>query len=116
MKAFSPAQIKADLLFLLSIVATFGFNLTNIQTVALLGASGLIAAIANFAEAHIHVGAAITSAVDKAVLEVKSLTPAITDLLTALPGKVAAEVKAAIELVEKGPEAEASTGGSKASK
>jgi ABC-type tungstate transport system substrate-binding protein len=112
MKAFSPAQIKADIVFLLSIVATFGFNLTNVQTAALLGASALIAAVVNFAEAHIHVGAAITSAVDRAVTEVKSLTPAINVLLASLPGKIAAEVKAAVELAEKGPAA----GGSEATK
>lgn len=104
MKAFSPNQIKADLLFIISIVATFGFNLTNIQTVALLGASGLIAVAANFAEAHIHVGAKLSGSIDKVLLEVRGLLPAINQLVAGLPGQIGAEVKKVLELVEKGPQ------------
>lgn len=101
MKAFSPNQIKADLLLVISAAATFGFSFTEVQTIMLLGAAGLIAAVANLAEAHIHVGTKLAATIADAVKEIRSILPAIN------------------ELVEKGPqtpEAIAKAGGSKASK
>jgi hypothetical protein len=103
MKAFSPAQIKADLLFLSSIIATFGFNLTNTQTTILIGATGLITAAVNLSVAHIHVGKGITIAVEKVLTEVKGLLPAINALASSLPGAVGAEVRKVLETIEKGP-------------
>lgn len=103
MKAFTPTQVKADLIFLFSVVATLGFNLSNALTVSLLGASALIAVGLNLAEAHIHVGAKLSSTVSAAVKEIRSLLPAINELAAALPGQVGAEVKKVLETVEKGP-------------
>lgn len=110
MRAFSPNQVKADLLFVASIAATFGFNLTNVQTGILLGATGLIAAAANFAEAHVHVGKNVTAAVEKVLAEVRGLAPALNQLAGSLPGAVGAEVRKVLEAVEKGPAAASKPG------
>lgn len=105
MRAFSPNQIKADVLFLASVAATFGFNLSNVQTTVLLGSTGLIAAVANFAEAHVHVGKTVAGSIDKVRAEVRALLPSINQLVGALPGQVGEEIRKALGAVEKGPAA-----------
>jgi hypothetical protein len=104
MKTFTPTQVKADLIFVFGVVAALGFNLSNTLTVALLGSCSLLAVGLNFAEAHVHVGKGLQSTIDKALGDFKGLLPDIQAAVSALPGKVAAEVAKAIELAEKGPQ------------
>jgi len=50
-KPFTPAKIKADVIFAASLAATFGFKLSDSVSIALIGGAALIAAGLNFGEA-----------------------------------------------------------------
>jgi hypothetical protein len=104
---FTPTQLKGDLAFIASIVAVFGFNIPTSISVALVGSSALICVVLNgaekLAEAHIKVGAGLSSTIAKALAEFKSLLPDIQAAVSSLPGKVAKEVAEAIEKIEHGP-------------
>lgn len=70
---FTPTQIKADLILVLGVAATFGLKLTETQQIALLSGSTLICIALNFAEAHVKVNAGVLAAVEKALAEIKGL-------------------------------------------
>ena len=111
-KLFTPLQVKADIQFVLSVAAVLGLPLSEGVSIALLGASALIAVGLNLAEAHIHVGTKLSGTVAAAVKEIRSILPAVNELVAALPGQVGAEVKKVLEAVEKGPaKTEAETAG-----
>jgi len=100
MRAFSPNQIKADVIFGLSVAACFGLKLSSTQEALLLGASGAIAVAANFAEAHVHVGGKIVEEVKELRADVASVLPVLSAAAHDLPGKVGEEVSKAIEVLQ----------------
>ena len=73
MKAFTPTQVKADLILILGVAATFGLKLTETQQIAVLSGATVICVALNFAEAHIKVNAGVLAAVEKALAEIKAL-------------------------------------------
>jgi hypothetical protein len=110
MKAFTPARIKADLIFIASLVAVFGFNIPTAISVAVVGSAGLIAALLNLGDllAEKYDPKLITDlAGELAKLEkdAAGVVPLLLPVLNALPGKVGEEVRKAVEAVEHGPSA-----------
>lgn len=107
----SPAKIKADLVFIASLIAVFGFNIPTAVSVALLASAGLIAAALNFGDALAtkldpNLVKDITAEIVKLEHSASGLVPLILPILNSLPGKIGEEVKKALEQIEKGPSAE----------
>jgi hypothetical protein len=112
-KTFTPTQVKADVQFVVSVAIALGFNLPTALGATLIGASALIAVGLNLAEAHIHVGSKLAATFEQVSKDIKSVLPAINELVATLPGKIGEEVKRVLELVEKGPSTETKTGPTK---
>lgn len=105
---FTPAKVKADLVFLASLVAVFGFSLPDSVSVALIGAAGLIAAGLNLGDSLLTKYAPtllpeVMGEVKTLESDVEKFLPLILPVLEELPGKIGAEVKAAIEAIEHRP-------------
>ncbi len=116
--AFTPAKIKADLVFAASLIAVFGFSLPDSISVALIGAAGLIAAALNFGDALLEKYApklfpSVLNEAKTVESDIEKFLPLILPVLEQLPGKIGEEVKKALEAVEHGP-APVVTGGSNA--
>jgi len=108
MKPFTPAKIKADLLFIASLVAVFGFSIPDSISVAIVGAAGLIAAALNLGDSLLQKYA--PTLLPSALGEIKTvesdlrkLLPEILPVIEALPGSIGEEVRKALETVKKGP-------------
>lgn len=105
---FSPAKIKADLIFIASLVAVFGFKLPDSVSVALIGSAGLIAAGLNLGDSLLTKYAptflpSVLGEVKKGEADVGQFLPLLLPVLNELPGKIGAEVKTALEAIEHGP-------------
>lgn len=102
---FSPTKIKADILFVLALVAVFGFNISSGVSIALVSAAGLIAAALNLGDslAEKYDPKLITDIASELVkLEhgASSILPLLLPVLDALPGKIGKEVVEAIAKIE----------------
>jgi len=105
---FTPAKIKADLVFIASLIAVFGFSLPDSVSVALIASAGLIAAALNLGDSLLQKYAPtilpeVLGEVKTLESDVEKFLPLILPVLEQLPGKIGAEVKAAIEAIEHGP-------------
>jgi hypothetical protein len=100
-KPFTPAKIKADLVFVAALAAVFHFNLPDSVSIALIGAAALIATGLNIGEALLErfdpgLIAEATRVAHRA--EADKLLPVIANALAGLPGSIGVEVKRALEL------------------
>lgn len=109
MKAISPAQVKGAILLILAVAADLGLNIPAELKVGLLAAATFMAIALTFAEARVHVGVKVTTAIEHTLSEIKGLLPAINALVAGLPGQVGAEVRKVLETVEKGPATDKAT-------
>jgi hypothetical protein len=110
-KLWTPAKIKADLVFVASLIAVFGFKLPDSISVALIASAGLIAAGLNLGDALLEKYApqflpSVLGEVKTLESDVEKGLPLILPVLEQLPGKIGEEVKQAIEAIEKGPVAQ----------
>ena len=108
MKAFTPTKIKADILFVLSLIVVFGFNIPTAISAAIVGSAGLIAGLLNLGELLADkydpkLIPGVLGEMETLESDAEKILPALLPVLEALPGKIGQEVAAAIELVEKGP-------------
>ena len=108
MSLFTPAKIKADLLFIASLVATFGWSLPDSVSVALIASSGLIAAALNLGDLVLEKYApklipGVLGELKTAEGDAEKLVPLLLPVLQELPGKIGQEVREAIEKIEHGP-------------
>jgi hypothetical protein len=104
LKPFTPAKVKADIAFVGSLVAVFGWGVSPTVSAVLIGGASLIAVGVNaaetFAEAHIHVGKAVTEDAARALAEVRAVLPAVNELTRSLPGHVGEQVRKELELIQ----------------
>jgi hypothetical protein len=109
-KAFTPTKIKADLVFVLSLVVVFGFNIPTAISAAIVGSAGLIAALLNLGELladkyEPQLLPGVVGEIKALEGDAEKILPALLPVLEALPGKIGQEVAQAIEKIEKGPTA-----------
>lgn len=105
-KHVTPADIKSALIFGIGVAATFGFKLPDAYGAALLAGSAGLAAIVNWADklmAFEPVGHAITNITHDAEHIAPVVSSDLLMVLQALPGKLAAEIAAALKLIQAGP-------------
>lgn len=104
---FTPAKVKADIAFIGSLVAVFGWNIPTTVSAVLIGGSALIAlginAAETLAEAHVHIGKRVIEDAAKALSEVRAVLPAVNELTRSLPGSVGEEIRKELELLQQGP-------------
>jgi hypothetical protein len=107
MSVLSPAKIKADILFVLSLVVVFGFNIPTAISVAIVGSAGLIAAALNLGDSLVkkydpQLISGVTTELHALEGDAEKILPELLPVLESLPGKIGQEVAKAIELAEKG--------------
>lgn len=107
LKPFTPAKVKADIIWIGALIAVFGAGVPAGISEVLVGGASLIAlginAAETFAEAHIHVGAKVAAEIEAARRELTATLPAVNQLVASLPGEVGAKVRQELELIEHGP-------------
>jgi hypothetical protein len=109
---FTPAKIKADLVFVASLIAVFGFSLPDSVSVALIASAGLIAAALNLGDSLLEKYAPkvlpeVFGEIKAAEADIAKFLPLVLPVLEELPGKIGVEVKQAIEKIEQGPASKA---------
>jgi hypothetical protein len=102
---FTPAKVKADILFIASLVAVFGFNIPAAVSVALIASAGLIAAALNLGDSLIQkydpqLIADVRRVLASIEKDATGVLPLILPLLESLPGKIGQEVAEAIKKFE----------------
>jgi hypothetical protein len=102
---FTPTKIKADILFALSLVVVFGFNIPTGISAAIIGSAGLIAALLNLGDSLAEkydpkLISGFASEVHTLESDVEKVLPELLPVLAALPGKIGQEVAEAIAKIE----------------
>lgn len=105
---FTPAKIKADLVFVASLIAVFGFNIPTSISVVLVASAGLIAAALNLGDTLVtkydpKLITDITAEIVKLEQSASGFLPLLLPMLDALPGKIGKEIAQAISKIEQGP-------------
>lgn len=102
---FSSTKIKADIVFALSLVVVFGFNIPTAISAAIVGSAGLIAALLNLGDLLAEkydpkLITDITSEIAKLEKSASDILPLLLPVLNALPGRIGQEVAEAIKKIE----------------
>jgi hypothetical protein len=105
---FTASKIKADLVFVLSLIVVFGFNIPTAISVAIVAAAGLIAAALNLGDALLNkydpkLVTDLTAELAKLEKDAVGVLPLLLPVLEALPGKIGQEIATAIQDIEHGP-------------
>lgn len=112
--AFTPAKVKADIVFVLALLATFGLNLSTAYGVTLIASAGLIAAAVNLGESLLKkydptLLSGFSTELHAVESDASKILPELLPVLEELPGKIGQEVAKALELAEKGPKSTETT-------
>ena len=92
--------IKADVLFVASVVAALGWNFSTELQAVLIGASALIAVAVNYFEARVHISKSTAAVVLTLKKDIAGILPAVEELVQAVPGKTAAKVSTALQIAQ----------------